>query len=285
MQQLILPDGEPIDVHIEGQGQPLVLLHGWTSGPHIWLPFCDELAKHFKVYVWRARGHRPEPLHTGTEVTLTQLANDLHAMLEMLDIKKPILVGHSMGAMLTWQYLRLYGQDHLSGLLWVDQSPCLMVKPDWPYSIYGHFSEEMNQQLTEEMYVDFAEAALHLAARGRNEVITAAYKADSEPIRQLRNYLKTLYAPALIELWQDMTSHDWRDVVANVTLPVSLLYGGKSQFYPIGVVDYLQALLPQAQARVFDEADHSPQISAPAQFSEAFVEQLLRIRNEARTSP
>ena len=274
MQTLTLPDGEPIDVLVQGQGTPLVLLHGWTSGPHIWMPFIDDLAAEHQVIAWRARGHRPASLQTATAMSLDQLVDDLHFMLEHFQIRHPVIVGHSMGAMLLWHYIRRFGSDHLRGVVFIDQSPCLLKKGDWPFAIYGHFDEAQNQALQAEMRQNFAEAALNLAARGLNPRITAAIEQDYPLIQQLRSYLSTLHAPALIQLWQDMTRQDWRDVPPTISVPVALLYGGKSQFYPVGVVQYLCEQMPQAQAAVFAEADHSPQLSAPDEFRAALLSAL-----------
>lgn len=270
MSQLIMPDGEPLDLQVLGQGRPVIFLHGWTSGPHIWKPFLEPISDDHLCVCWTARGHHHRPLHTETPVSLGQLVKDLHFLIHTLGLARPVLVGHSMGALLAWRYIQTYGDADLRALVIVDQSPKLITDLYWPYGIYGDFPKARSDSFLHELQEDFPEAVLRLAARGLNSKIREAYEHNSSRIQDLRKYLRQLYAPGLIRLWQDVVSSDFRDIQSQIQVPVLLQYGARSQFYPLGVTEWLMEQIPQAELVIYPEADHSPQLTA----TDAFLEDL-----------
>jgi pimeloyl-ACP methyl ester carboxylesterase len=80
----------------KGQGYPIVLLHGWGCDLHIFDPIIADLKQHFTVYTvdFPGFGQSPEPKEAwGTE----QYAELMEAFFKTLEIKNPILLGHSFG--------------------------------------------------------------------------------------------------------------------------------------------------------------------------------------------
>ena len=79
-----------------GQGNPVILLHGWLANLETMRPIANELCKNFKVYlvdiVGFGKSDLPEhPLKTD------DFGNFLRDFIEKLNIKNPILIGHSNG--------------------------------------------------------------------------------------------------------------------------------------------------------------------------------------------
>src|SRR2546427_8489175 len=76
----------------------LILLHGVMDNGLCWIPVARDLQAHFDVIMTDARGHG----RTGGSLenfSYSQLANDVSALIAVLDLQKPYLFGHSMGAM------------------------------------------------------------------------------------------------------------------------------------------------------------------------------------------
>lgn len=280
MKDFVLPDGEVIDVMTRGEGPDLLLIHGWTSGPHIWQSLLDKLSENYRVTMWRARGHRTTKPLTGTPIVIEQLAQDLNFLLDNYPIEKPVIVGHSMGAMLCWEFIKLFGESKASAWMFIDQSPCLVNKDSWPFSIYGNFSEEMNLEFQKEMKLNFAEAALKLAANGLNKEIKKAYTENTTVIQELRVYLKSLNHDAMRSLWKSFSVKDWREVVSKIQKPVALIYGDSSQFYSKEVASFVQDQLLWSHLEVVEGAHHSPQISKPLEFEKSFIRSLDAIRGQ-----
>jgi N-formylmaleamate deformylase len=80
-----------------GDKPPLVLAHGITDDGMCWTPSAEVLAKDFDVVMVDARGHgKSDAPEDG--YTLQNLGMELAGVIQALELDKPILLGHSMGA-------------------------------------------------------------------------------------------------------------------------------------------------------------------------------------------
>jgi 3-oxoadipate enol-lactonase len=103
MNYLNLPNGRFAYIR-EGRGTPVLLLHGLGSSLLDWQPQIEHLAQHCEVIAMDVRGHgQSEPLRT--PVSMAELAGDIAVFIRVLQIEPCILVGVSMGGMLTFQLL------------------------------------------------------------------------------------------------------------------------------------------------------------------------------------
>ncbi|WP_374279235.1 alpha/beta fold hydrolase [Azonexus sp.] len=125
MSHFFADDGARIHIHISGDGPPVVMLHGWTSSHQEWFPFLAALQPKHRVYRWDARGHGGHPLDGGTPPTAQRMARDLQNLLDHYALDRVVVVGHSMGALTLWQYIRDFGTERLAGVCIIDQSPRL----------------------------------------------------------------------------------------------------------------------------------------------------------------
>ncbi len=113
-------DGAKIHVVERGKGRPIVLLHGVTLSADIWALQMRELSEDFRVIALDQRGHglsvpgterfgketyeiKNKESSIGSPVTY-RMAMDLKSVLEELDLRDVILVGHSMGGMVAMEY-------------------------------------------------------------------------------------------------------------------------------------------------------------------------------------
>jgi pimeloyl-ACP methyl ester carboxylesterase len=272
-------DGEWIPLTRMGEGPPIVMLHGWTSNQLTWLPCTQALAEGYSVYCWTARGHGKGRSQTTNPVTLARMAQDLHNLIMQYDLTKVVLLGHSMGALTVWEYIRQFGCGELAGLCLVDQSPRLLNDDTWKLGIYGHFSFQDNRRFMTELKADFAEAVLQLGAQGNNLHIAKTYQKNTPGIQALRNYLQSLYPAPLIQCWESLTAADYRPVLPTISVPTLLIYGGESQFYSQACARYVQEAIPGSILHTYEGADHFPHAWQKARFIDhvrAFIQDLDR---------
>jgi pimeloyl-ACP methyl ester carboxylesterase len=97
----------------DGDGVPLVFLHGWMGDTESWDRFDTVLNVPNPKLFYDQRCHGQSPCNRFD--TFEELADDLHALLEQDGIEQPVLVGHSMGGMVALTYATRY--DTLSGLV------------------------------------------------------------------------------------------------------------------------------------------------------------------------
>lgn len=272
MSHFFADDGEKIHVHVSGNGSPVVMLHGWTSSHEEWFPFLPGLNPHHRVYRWDARGHASHPAPQATPPTVQRMARDLRNLLEHHEIQDAAVVGHSMGALTLWQYIRDFGCDRLAKVAFIDQSPKLMTDDDWRGGIYGDFDAERAKNFHSDLQENFAESVLRLAAFGLNPRAREKYLADASGWQKSRQWLQQLNADALVACWQSLVESDYRNVLEKISIPSLLVYGEQSNFYHAETARYVASRIPHSILRIYEGTDHSPH-----QWQrERFVEDLRR---------
>ena len=259
-------DGARIRVHVAGSGQPVVLLHEWAGDHVLWTPLADRLARHFRVYAWDARGHGGQERRGGEPPTLERMAADLAALIRAFALEKPIVVGHSMGALTAWAYIARYGCADLAKLCVLDQSPRLLTDDDWALGIYGRFSARDNQRLIATMWADFPEGVLQLVGNGKNERARDAYQRNSRGMQRLRERLALVDSEPLITCWDSLTRADLRPVLPKITVPTLLIYGAQSNYYGPETGAYVCDQIPDARLLIYEHADHAPHLNRPEHF-------------------
>ncbi len=90
-------DGGSINVISRGEGPPIVLSHGVTLSVRTWVKQMESLpAAGFRTIAFDHRGHGASTVGEGGH-TLDTLAGDVRSVVEGLDLRDAVLVGHSMG--------------------------------------------------------------------------------------------------------------------------------------------------------------------------------------------
>ena len=260
MEKLTASDGTSIRYISIGHGRPLIFLHGWTANAREWLPFASELADEFQVFCWDARGHGDHQYEEDCDTHISTMAQDLQQLINKYDLQDVVLVGHSMGALTTWEYIRQFGTERLGGVCIVDQSPKLVTDESWEHGIYSNFPADKNQKLIQRLSENFAEGVLELVAFGNNVRSRENFERNSRGFQQMREYLQKLPGPMLTACWQSLTAQDYRDIVSAINVPALLIYGDESQFYSQTLANWVATQVNDSELHIYENSDHSPQL-------------------------
>jgi pimeloyl-ACP methyl ester carboxylesterase len=112
-------DGIRIAYDAAGEGTPaLVFVHGWSCDRTYWQGQLPPFARRFKVVAVDLAGHGESGLKR-KEWTIAAFGGDVAAVVEKLDLKRVVLIGHSMGGdVIVAAARQLPGR--VAGLVWVD---------------------------------------------------------------------------------------------------------------------------------------------------------------------
>lgn len=112
-------NGVKIYYETYGQGDPLLLLHGFTLSSKSWEPWVEVLAKNHQLIIPDLRGHG-NSTNPSKEYTAKMSAIDMLGLLDHLKVESIKAIGHSNGAvvllhMATMDSLRLSSMILISG--------------------------------------------------------------------------------------------------------------------------------------------------------------------------
>src|SRR6201988_2527909 len=123
-------DGTEIYYKDWGSGQPVVFSHGWPLSADAWdaqMLFLGE--RGFRVIAHDRRGHgRSSQPWTGHD--LDTYADDLAALVEALDVRHAVHVGHSTGGGEVARYIARHGTGRVAKAVLIGAIPPLMLKTD-----------------------------------------------------------------------------------------------------------------------------------------------------------
>ena len=102
--QIMEINGLKLNVLVEGEGEPVMLLHGFPDSNHVWRDVIPLLVKAgYKVIAPDQRGFGESDAPEGKEnYDMDLIAKDAIAILDQLGIQKAKLVAHDWGAMIGW---------------------------------------------------------------------------------------------------------------------------------------------------------------------------------------
>jgi pimeloyl-ACP methyl ester carboxylesterase len=128
---------------IAGEGDPVVLLHGFAETSHMWLPLIAELSARHTVIVpdLRGFGQSSAPADGYGKAAMAQ---DIHALVQSLDLHRIRLVGHDIGLMVAYAYAAQYPAEverlvlmeaFLPGI--GDWNSVFLLRDLWHFHFYG----------------------------------------------------------------------------------------------------------------------------------------------------
>ena len=125
---LAVKDGTTIFYKDWGKGQPVVFSHGWPLNADAWDAQMLYLGnKGYRVIAHDRRSHgRSDQTWNGNE--MDTYADDLAALLDHLDLKRAILIGHSTGGGEVARYMGRHGSKRVAKAVLISAVPPIMVK-------------------------------------------------------------------------------------------------------------------------------------------------------------
>lgn len=128
MSTITTQDGTEIYYKDWGTGQPVVFSHGWPLNADAWDDQAFFVASHgYRAIAHDRRGHGRSS-QPGAGNDMDHYADDLAALIEALDLRDAVLVGHSTGGGEVTRYIGRHGTSRVSKAVLVAAVPPLMLK-------------------------------------------------------------------------------------------------------------------------------------------------------------
>lgn len=95
-------NGKQLYYEIYGSGEPLIMLHGYSLSSSHWKPYVSDFDKDYEVYLIDLTGHGKSEAFK-EELSIESVAQDLHALIEYLDLRSLNAIGFSFGGDVLFQ--------------------------------------------------------------------------------------------------------------------------------------------------------------------------------------
>jgi len=252
-----------------GEGQPVVLIHGWPFNSDMWEKQATWLAENcFRVIAYDRRGFgRSEQTWEG--YNYDSLADDLKSLMDSLELRAATLVGFSMGGGEVVRYLSRYGREQVAKAVLISSVPPYLRKTDNnPEGV----DEKVFADIAEDIRKDRPAFLKSFASKfyGRtalSHTVSEAVLEWSQAMGMTGSLRATL---ATAHSWA-MT--DFRTEMAGLDLPVRLIHGTSDATVPIQSSSRRSLeILPNATLSEYDGEPHGLFITAADRLNEELAE-------------
>ena len=232
-----------------GNGQVLVLLHGFTESLEIWNSFSGELSGSFRIICIDLPGHGRTanfaPVHD-----MELMAEIVHAVLSYCRVQKCVMLGHSMGGYVTLSFAYLY-PEILKGLILF-------------HSQTDADDEEARRN---------RDRAIEVVRQNRSGFINQFIPDLFAPVNRerlkneievLKNQAGSISGKALVAAMEGMkVRKNKRDLLASISIPVFFIAGRQDTRIPFNKVLEQIALPAHAEALLLNDVGHMGYLEAP----------------------
>ena len=131
-------NGVRIHYHVEGEGPPLVLHHGWSGNGDHWRYFgyVEELKRDYQLILMDARGHgSSDKPHDPEAYSMEHRVSDVVAVMDDLDIGSAHFFGYSMGGGIGFRFAKFAAERARS--LIIGGASASGQDPNAPHPVLG----------------------------------------------------------------------------------------------------------------------------------------------------
>jgi non-heme chloroperoxidase len=257
-------DGTTIFYKDWGTGQPVVFSHGWPLNADAWddQTFFVASRGYRAIAHDRRGGGRSSQPWDGND--MDHYADDLAALIETLDLKDAVLVGHSTGGGEVTRYIGRHGTSRVAKALLVGAIPPLMLKTE---ANPGGLPIEAFDQLRAGLSADRSQFYKDLSAP-----FYGANRPGSKVSQGTRDafwlWSMTVGLKAAFDCIKAFSETDLTEDLKKFDIPTLIIHGDDDQIVPIGASALLSSkIVKGATLKIYPGAPHGLTSTHKEQFN------------------
>ena len=267
--EIDLPDGT-LYVYLEGgQGEPLMLLHGFGANKDSFPRVARFLTPHYRVIVPDHIGFGESAHPPDADYSAAAQAERLHAFAHALGIKTLDVCGNSMGGQMALTYAALHPAE---------------VKSLWllaPAGIWSAPPSELRQMIE-------TTGQNPLLIRNEDEFANLIALVMNDPPFIPRTVLNVLARERMRNLdleeriFKQIATDSIEERVRGLKMPALIVWGDRDRLLNVATADILHGLLPKSQVIIMPNIGHAPMVERAQQSAEDYLKFRAGLANEAR---
>jgi len=242
MQQFATHKNIEIAYSVSGNGNALVLLHGFLETSTMWESYITELAKTHKIITIDLLGHGKTPC-LGYIHSMEEMAATVFVVLKALRLRKIHLAGHSMGGYVALAFAEMY-PDYVKGL-------CLINSTARADSKERKINRDRAIRAVKLNHKQFIRLAISNLFRPKNR------KIFSENIKKVKKEALTISLQGIVAALEGMKIREDREVLLHFSPYKKMMIIGKRD--PVLIYEELidQTQNSEVDVRVFPDGHMS----------------------------
>ena len=244
-----------------GKGTPVIFLHGFPLDHSTWYPVVDILKDKARIILPDLRGHGNSKSELN-HYSMRAMADDIANLMDDLNIKKAILVGHSLGGYISFAFAEAY-PTRLCGLGLVAtqagadtlerrQGRYKTIENIKKHGLASH-AKEMAQRLTSSPDVIEKVESLILSASPQTVIGTMAAIAERT---------------------------DFTEKLFKILVPAVVISGKNDRTVPRERAEIMAQMLAHAWLVEIPESEHMPMLENPKETAEALGQLITLVENK-----
>jgi pimeloyl-ACP methyl ester carboxylesterase len=258
---VITRSGARLFVRDWGDGAPVLLLPGWAMSSDLWATVMLRLDERgLRAVSFDRRGHGrsgdPGPMDYDT------LADDLHDVMEALDLRACTVVAHSGAGGEVVRAITRHGASRIGRLVFVGATlPAPMASPSNPGGVPPEAFAAVERQLREDLDGWIADNAGPFCPG-----------ASPRTIAWLAAMVQGASRRAIVAFQHEVAHADFRAEFARLDVPVTILQGDLDVSAPPALCgERMAALKPDAEYLAWTGVAHGPMVTHPLRLADAIA--------------
>jgi pimeloyl-ACP methyl ester carboxylesterase len=265
--KFVTVDGKKVHYVEAGNGQPIILIHGFLCHSAMWKKNIDALAEKFKVYAIDLWGWGYSERLNEREYSFERYGKQIVGFMEALNIKKATLVGHSMGGGIS-VWVAAHYPERVDRLILVDPAvipyPMTTIGKIYQLPFVGEFVNAIpgealikNNIKTNRFY-------------DKNKVTEEYCKEVLQPLCIKGSYAGGMFI--LRNVFKEPLVESEANLLVKMAIPTLIIHGREDKAIPLDRSKRLNDLWKGSKLVIFDKAGHSPHEEHPEKFNKLAID-------------
>lgn len=260
MLKKIKTDTGNLNYELQGEGLPVMLVHGFGEDGYVWNEIASRLSLEYQIIIPHLSGSYLSPIDNLSLVenlSMESMAEDLHKILNAENIKQVVMLGHSMGGYITLAFAEKY-EDRLHALGLINSTS------------YADSDTKKEARLKSIEFLKNNSTKSFLEVATPNLFGTKYKETHPEKINELIERGSQITEASMMAYLRAMRKRkDRTDILKKTTKPVFFCIGMQDNAVnPQDAIE--QSKLPaNAEALILEEAGHQGMMEEPEKITEA----------------